>query len=403
MAKDMRSRDFGASKLAIWLWCVAITVLSLALPASSQGCNTDLTSKVTKFSTANLLCKNYPVGANQFYIWALKDNATQVTSIVYAAPLTTNYWAGLGFSADGTMVGSTALISTLNDAGVPVATVYSLNGRSTSQVVATGNGLSFVGGPPGATYDQASQTVYVSMQVDFANSTAKPTFLLMAYGRQLAGGQLAQHDSRISTSAQFLSGVVAPPSAASTLDHKAKIHGSLNILGWGLLLPIGAMVARYGRGFDPAWFYTHIAFQITGFACIIAGVATGVELTKDIQPKQLNGHRGLGIFIFALAILQVLAVVLRPKKDAKVRKYWNWYHHWVGRLALFLAVINIFVGLKMGNAERDFKVGYISILAIELVAFVILEILLWLRWNRQRPSQQTSPPEDQAFQFGGGV
>lgn len=66
------------------------------------------------------------------------------------------------------------------------------------------------------------------------------------------------------------------------------------------------MVARYGRGFDPAWFYTHIAFQITGFACIIAGVATGVELTKDIQPKQLNGHRGLGIFIFALAILQVL-------------------------------------------------------------------------------------------------
>lgn len=96
-------------------------------------------------------------------------------------------------------------------------------------------------------------------------------------------------------------------------------------------------------------------------------------------------------------------MVLRPKKDAKVRKYWNWYHHWVGRLALFLAVINIFVGLKMGNAERDFKVGYISILAIELVAFVILEILLWLRWNRQRPSQQTSPPEDQAFQFGGGV
>lgn len=140
----------------------------------------------------------------------MKDNATQVTSIVYAAPLTSNYWAGLGFSADGQMVGSTALISTLNAAGVPVAAVYSLNGRSTSQVVATDNGLSFVGGPPGATYDQASQTVYVSMEVNFANSTAKPTFLLMAYGAEFANGQLAQHDSRISTGAQFISGIFLP-------------------------------------------------------------------------------------------------------------------------------------------------------------------------------------------------
>jgi hypothetical protein len=99
-------------------------------------------------------------------------------------------------------------------------------------------------------------------------------------------------------------GVVAPTSAASTLDRKAKVHGSLNILGWGL--PVGAMVARYARGFDPAWFYIHVTFQIVGFACVIAGIATGVDLTKEIQPEQLNHHRGLGIFIFVLAILQVL-------------------------------------------------------------------------------------------------
>jgi hypothetical protein len=95
--------------------------------------------------------------------------------------------------------------------------------------------------------------------------------------------------------------------------------------------------------------------------------------------------------------------VLRPKKDAKVRKYWNWYHHWVGRLALFLAVINIFVGLNMGHAEHDIRVGYVSILAIELVAFAVLEILLCLRWNRQRPSRAPSHPEDQGFQFGGSM
>ena len=103
----------------------------------------------------------------------------------------------------------------------------------------------------------------------------------------------------------WYAGIVAPQSAASILDRRAKTHGTLNILGWAVLLPIGAMVARYARGFDPAWFYAHVGIQIVGFACIIAGVATGVQLTKEIQLVDLDAHRGLGIFLLVLAILQV--------------------------------------------------------------------------------------------------
>ena len=66
------------------------------------------------------------------------------------------------------------------------------------------------------------------------------------------------------------------------------------------------MVARYTRGFDPTWFYIHTLFQIVGFLCIVAGVATGIELAKDFQPDHLAAHRGLGMFLFGLAILQVL-------------------------------------------------------------------------------------------------
>lgn len=77
------------------------------------------------------------------------------------------------------------------------------------------------------------------------------------------------------------------------------------MFGWGVLLPIGAMVARYARGFDPAWFYLHATFQIIGFIFIIAGVATGVNLAKQIDVPGLKNHKGLGIFLFILAILQV--------------------------------------------------------------------------------------------------
>lgn len=70
MAVEMGSRGFGASKVALRWWCAAIAVLSLALPTSGQGCKTDLTGKVTKFSTANLVCRTYTVDSGHtFDIW----------------------------------------------------------------------------------------------------------------------------------------------------------------------------------------------------------------------------------------------------------------------------------------------------------------------------------------------
>lgn len=382
-------------------WCVLMALVSLVLPTSGQGCSENLVGKVS-FSTSNLVCSAYTVGSSQFYVWALRDNATQATSIVVAVPLTTGNWAGLGFSSEGLMVGSTAVIATLNSSGA-AATVYNLKGKSPS-LVTPGSGLSFVNSSGAeAYYDSTSGYVYMSYQVDLATSTpANAGYLIMAHGAQDSGTTLQQHTDYISEPGNFVTGAAAGPSAVSKLNKKIKVHGSLNIIGWGVLLPIGAMVARYARGFDPAWFYSHIAFQILGYGCIIAGVATGVDVAKLAQPDQLNAHRGLGIFLLALATLQVLAVVLRPKKDAKVRKYWNWYHHWVGRLALFLAVVNIFVGLHMSDAEHGFKVGYISILSIEIGAFVILEFLLWLRWYKKRTSHPAAQ-EDPEFQFGGNV
>lgn len=81
-------------------------------------------------------------------------------------------------------------------------------------------------------------------------------------------------------------------------------------------------------------------------------------------------------------VFQVLALVLRPHKDAKVRKYWNWYHRWVGRIALLLACVNIFLGFSFEKGPNKLKLTYIVFLALTLVAFVILETIYWIKWNR---------------------
>lgn len=357
--------------------------------ASAVTCATNLkaVSNFTTFPTDALQCTETPFPydrSDHFAYWALKDNTTGYVSIVLAAPVVALEYAGFGFSGPGQMAGSTAVVTTLGVTGEPVVTQYFLKAQDESQVFKDSTRLTLTQ-PIQAFYNATSQTVYVGFQVNFATSLAIPNYLIYSQGPASGDGSTISYHrvaalDKLSNS-EFPIGVVGE-SEASKLQKQVKAHGAVQVFGWGVLLPIGAMVARYARGYDPAWFYIHVTFQMVGFIFIIAGVATGVHLAKSIDTPGLSGHKGLGIFLFILAILQVLAVVLRPKKDAKNRKYWNWYHWWVGRLALFLAVINIFVGLHLGQEEKRLKVSYIVLLAFELVAFAILETIYWLRWNR---------------------
>lgn len=81
---------------------------------------------------------------------------------------------------------------------------------------------------------------------------------------------------------------------------------------------------------------------------------------------------------------QLSAVLIRPKKEAKLRRYWNWGHGWTGRVALVIGVVNIFVGIHVANASSTWKVAYGVVLAFELLAVVILESLLWVNYVRNK-------------------
>ncbi|KAH9293830.1 hypothetical protein KI387_040969, partial [Taxus chinensis] len=180
-------------------------------------------------------------------------------------------------------------------------------------------------------------------------------------------------------------------STSNSINTMKRNHGALNIFAWGVLLPIGAIIARYFRQWDPAWFYLHVGLQVLGFIFGVAGIVLGVALYNKLD-SNVHAHRGLGIFILVLGILQVLALLLRPQKEAKVRKYWNWYHQWLGRLALFLAAVNIVYGIHVAEAGQNWKVGYGFVLAILLLVVIVLESILWIKWFRR-------PTEAPAFQM----
>lgn len=87
-----------------------------------------------------------------------------------------------------------------------------------------------------------------------------------------------------------------------------QIHGVLNAVSWGLLMPIGVIIARYLKVFKsagPAWFYLHVSCQFSAYIVGVAGWATGIKLGSESAGVVLATHRTIGILIFCLGTLQV--------------------------------------------------------------------------------------------------
>lgn len=85
-------------------------------------------------------------------------------------------------------------------------------------------------------------------------------------------------------------------------------------------------------------------------------------------------------------VIQMFALLLRPKKDHKYRIYWNIYHHGIGYTILTLSLINVFRGfdiLKPGAKWRD---AYIIVIAVLGGIALLLEIMTWIVVIRRKKS-----------------
>lgn len=169
------------------------------------------------------------------------------------------------------------------------------------------------------------------------------------------------------------------------------IHGILNVVSWGILFPVGIMIARYLRTFvDPVWFYVHVACQLSSYIIGVSGWATGLKLGSQSKGIVYTSHRDFGIALFCLATLQVFALFLRPKKDHKYRFYWNMYHHGVGYGVLVLGIINVFKGLEILQPGNKWKLAYIIFLSILGGIALILEAITWTIVLKKKPGKSNN-------------
>ena len=79
------------------------------------------------------------------------------------------------------------------------------------------------------------------------------------------------------------------------------------------------------------------------------------------------------------------ALLVRPGKDSKLRRYWNWFHHYGGRIAVGFAIGNIFYGFNLASEAAVWSAGYGGFLGVFVVVYLVLEARAFFG-KRQRDS-----------------
>uniref|UniRef100_A0A7N0TUC6 Cytochrome b561 and DOMON domain-containing protein n=1 Tax=Kalanchoe fedtschenkoi TaxID=63787 RepID=A0A7N0TUC6_KALFE len=355
-----------------------LSCLALLACVSAQTCgNYKFTSNAVFAS-----CNDLPV-LNSFLHWTY-DNSTRKATIAYRQTGVSNsQWVSWAINPSAaSMVGSQALVAYHNSTGAVWAYTSPITSYNTD--LPPGN-LSFPVSALSATYSANEMIIFATIDLPAASSKLNQVWQVGPMSGATPGIHSTSGDNvRSISTIDFQSGQSTGGGSGSTglgsRIRRRNTHGILNAVSWGVLMPAGAMFARYlkvSKAADPAWFNLHITCQTSAYIVGVAGWATGLKLGSDSVGVEHSLHRSIGIALFCLGTLQVFALLLRPKKDHKIRIYWNVYHHATGYAVIILSIINIYKGFEILGQDGWKRVYTGVIIALGAVA-VILEIFTWI-------------------------
>ncbi|XP_076896173.1 cytochrome b561 and DOMON domain-containing protein At5g35735-like [Bidens hawaiensis] len=361
-------------KLLIFLFFIITSNLVSCYYA--QDCNTYTFSRNTIFAT----CVSLPV-LNSHLHWTHHPTNNTIDVAFRHTGSDTNTWVAWALNINGRgMIGAQALVGLPESNGTVRAYTSAVTGYNTGLQP---SGLSFdVTRVSGERVNNGDVVIYGTLVLPGGVTRFNQVWQVGPVSNGAPGVHGLSRDNIASLgSVDFSSGQTsAGGSVGGSRFRRRNTHGVLNAVSWGVLMPMGAMAARYLKVFtvaNPAWFYIHVATQMSAYIVGVAGWATGLKLGSDSSGIQYDKHRNIGIILFSFATLQVFALLLRPKPDNKYRFYWNIYHHTLGYSIIILSIINVYEGLDILDPEKKWKNTYTGILISLGVITVILEALTW--------------------------
>ncbi|XP_010909168.1 cytochrome b561 and DOMON domain-containing protein At5g47530-like [Elaeis guineensis] len=373
-------------------------LFSLILPCLAQNCLSDTFSNNRLYT----LCSSLGLLSATLHWTYHPSNGT--ADIAYVAQQESSGFVAWAINPSGSdMIGANSILAFHDSAGVVTAITYEFSNYTPS---VRDSNLSFRVYSREAEYSDGKYTIYATVALPGNRTTLNTVW----QAGQVSGGVPVSHalsgdNIKSMGSTDFLTGESSGSGGSSRL-HRKNIHGVLDAVSWGVLMPLGAIIARYLKVFkwaDPAWFYLHVACQCSAYIIGVAGWGLGLKLGSESNGITYDSHRNIGIALFCLATLQIFALLLRPNKKNKYRIYWNIYHHSVGYCVIILSIVNIFKGFDILDPAKKWKRAYIAVIATLGGIALVLEAVTWpiVLKRRSRSSEKSHHGANGANVYGG--
>ncbi|KAK2394286.1 cytochrome b561 and DOMON domain-containing protein [Trifolium repens] len=380
----------------MFLVSILITTLFTKTTFSqTQTCLSQTFNNNEKFTS----CRDLPQLTSYLH-WTYNQNTGKLDIAFRRTGLTStnNRWVAWAINKNddltSSMTGAQALVAIPQSNGSPKAYTSSIANAGTSL---TESNISYSHSRLSATHSTNGEvTIYATINLPIGTAT----LVHLWQDGAMSGSTPLQHDMNAANQQSkerldLLSGTTQQGSSGGSLSRRRNTHGVLNAVSWGVLMPLGAVIARYLKVFksaDPAWFYLHVTCQTAAYIVGVAGWGTGLKLGSDSVGVTYSTHRALGITLFCLGTLQVFALLLRPNKDHKIRIYWNLYHWGIGYATIIISIINIFKGfnaleVSAGDRYDNWKHAYIGIIAALGGIAVLLEAYTWIIVIKRKKSE----------------
>ncbi|KAJ3129999.1 hypothetical protein HK100_008323 [Physocladia obscura] len=161
------------------------------------------------------------------------------------------------------------------------------------------------------------------------------------------------------------------------------LHGVFMVAAWFVIPSIAIFTARFLKNrLGHLWYKIHTGLMIGGCGSFLILGLVMVELNQYEQNNQMfrieSNHAKIGIaVVFAGYPLQVLLGYIlnaRFSKDRVNIPWWDRLHWWIGRVVFLLALVTIFLGLRLAHAGIEIVIWYVVMIAVVGTAFVVAEV-----------------------------
>ena len=155
-----------------------------------------------------------------------------------------------------------------------------------------------------------------------------------------------------------------------------RAHGSLMLISWGFLLPLGVIAAHFLRHRpDSLWFKLHRRFQVSGLLlafCWLVVALASFDVFHSGASARSTAHGSMGLLVMALGLLQPVNAYFRPHagdpEKTLTRRNWERLHKTSGYGAVVLGVLTCAVGASI--AGPTFLLAFLFFFAALLAALV---------------------------------